>query len=435
MGYLIGIIIWGTIWGFVTKKVIENKGYEENWFWWGFFFGFIALIVACTKPQKYNYPINNNINDGQQATITPSYETVVQNSSNRIPEEVDVNSVIDIKEYEILRGSNGSILLKIRMKNIGNQNIKALKLHISGKNSFMEKISFGSKEYFEVLIQDLNFATGVEITHQIELAGEQKEARHFEFWVSQICFSNDSIINCEQPFYVQTCQEPVDLKYLSYLKSTCKMANYYMIEYPKAWQCICGYVNIGDKCSNCGLMIHNAVKFRKDTIEKNYIEYKRLKDEEECRRKEEERRIAQEKETERIKQSKIKRIRKTILILLVVIVSALVGYNKVYLPAKQAEFYSKSEEYIKGMQWYEEGIYLQALNNFEKIGYTGEEYLESCYQYGLECKEMGDSWNDSALSKANYERAIIYFEKAMKYNYKDSSKLFEEMEKQIEKLK
>lgn len=48
--YQVVYIIYGTIWGVVTNKVIENKGYRENWFWWGFFFGFFALIVAATKP-------------------------------------------------------------------------------------------------------------------------------------------------------------------------------------------------------------------------------------------------------------------------------------------------------------------------------------------------------------------------------------------------
>ncbi len=47
---LIGYMIVGTIWGIVIRKVIENKGYDDNWFWWGFFFGIFALIVAITKP-------------------------------------------------------------------------------------------------------------------------------------------------------------------------------------------------------------------------------------------------------------------------------------------------------------------------------------------------------------------------------------------------
>lgn len=36
MGYVIAVIIWGVILGVETQKVIENKGYSENWFWWGF---------------------------------------------------------------------------------------------------------------------------------------------------------------------------------------------------------------------------------------------------------------------------------------------------------------------------------------------------------------------------------------------------------------
>ena len=52
---LIIAIIHGLIFGFVTKSVIEDKGYDDNWFWWGFFFGLIALIVACAKPRNIDY--------------------------------------------------------------------------------------------------------------------------------------------------------------------------------------------------------------------------------------------------------------------------------------------------------------------------------------------------------------------------------------------
>ncbi len=48
--YIILSLIPSIIWGVVVYKVIENKGYYENWFWWGFFFGIFALIVALTKP-------------------------------------------------------------------------------------------------------------------------------------------------------------------------------------------------------------------------------------------------------------------------------------------------------------------------------------------------------------------------------------------------
>ena len=40
----------GVVWGLVVNKIIQNKGYSENWFWWGFFFGIFALIAALIKP-------------------------------------------------------------------------------------------------------------------------------------------------------------------------------------------------------------------------------------------------------------------------------------------------------------------------------------------------------------------------------------------------
>lgn len=57
MGFLYFIMaaFWCVTWGVVTNIVIHNKGYDDNWFWWGFFFGFIAVIVACTKPQAVYY--------------------------------------------------------------------------------------------------------------------------------------------------------------------------------------------------------------------------------------------------------------------------------------------------------------------------------------------------------------------------------------------
>ena len=54
-GYIVAVIIWGVVWGFATKTIINNKGYDENWFWWGFFFGFIATIVAACKPENHQH--------------------------------------------------------------------------------------------------------------------------------------------------------------------------------------------------------------------------------------------------------------------------------------------------------------------------------------------------------------------------------------------
>ena len=53
--YFVGLIIYCLIWGFATSAVVRNKGYgeeDDKWFWLGFFFSFIAFIIALTKPVK-----------------------------------------------------------------------------------------------------------------------------------------------------------------------------------------------------------------------------------------------------------------------------------------------------------------------------------------------------------------------------------------------
>ena len=52
MGWILGLLIYSIIWGVVCKKVIENKGYEENWFWWGFFFGIFAFLCLYQNRRK-----------------------------------------------------------------------------------------------------------------------------------------------------------------------------------------------------------------------------------------------------------------------------------------------------------------------------------------------------------------------------------------------
>lgn len=58
--YLVSAMIWCFIWGYAAETIIYNKGYiheRTKWFWLGFFFSFIAVIVAATKPEHKNaYP-------------------------------------------------------------------------------------------------------------------------------------------------------------------------------------------------------------------------------------------------------------------------------------------------------------------------------------------------------------------------------------------
>ena len=72
--YLIIIGIVGSVFGIATQNIIDNKGYDENWFWWGFFFGFLAVLVALSKPENHAYQ-----------SSTPTW---MQSSSNTRDEDV-----------------------------------------------------------------------------------------------------------------------------------------------------------------------------------------------------------------------------------------------------------------------------------------------------------------------------------------------------------
>ena len=52
------VLVWACSWGLVTQKVIYHKGYDINWFLWGFLFGVFALIVACAKPPYKEEMVN-----------------------------------------------------------------------------------------------------------------------------------------------------------------------------------------------------------------------------------------------------------------------------------------------------------------------------------------------------------------------------------------
>ncbi len=50
---LVICIIWGVFWGFITRKVNQNKGYYGG-FWWGFFLGFLGLIIVACKGENHS---------------------------------------------------------------------------------------------------------------------------------------------------------------------------------------------------------------------------------------------------------------------------------------------------------------------------------------------------------------------------------------------
>ena len=54
--YFIGVTIVSIIFGFITKAIMDSKGYfyTVRWFWCGFFLGIIGIIIAICKSANYS---------------------------------------------------------------------------------------------------------------------------------------------------------------------------------------------------------------------------------------------------------------------------------------------------------------------------------------------------------------------------------------------
>lgn len=80
LGISVGI---SCFWGWAANKIIKDKGYTENWFFWGFFFHFWAVLVAACKrenPAKRDY---NGLNINMQY-YGPSEYNPYANIQNRV---------------------------------------------------------------------------------------------------------------------------------------------------------------------------------------------------------------------------------------------------------------------------------------------------------------------------------------------------------------
>ena len=77
--YFIGAFVWAIIWGVAAKAIATNKGYEyesTKWFWLGFFFSFIAVIIIATKPDNNGRSRYNSSSSSGDYSV---YETVPYN--------------------------------------------------------------------------------------------------------------------------------------------------------------------------------------------------------------------------------------------------------------------------------------------------------------------------------------------------------------------
>lgn len=287
MIWVIAGIVRGIIWGIVVEKIIENKGYKENWFWWGFLFGILALLVALSKKDK-------NIEK-------PIEKIKIEQLADKVCiEKVNIYSKIQIVSWKIEKENDIKVNLNIDFMNTSEDVISAVLFSIHGFNVFGDLVYINEKDSFEILKQDLFMRPGSTCSIKTELP--DADIRRVEIEIKKVCLVNGIVEENGGIKYVDTRQEILNEKYLKLVKQENKKAEYYAIMKNEYWQCVCGFVNTGNTCKICGMAKKAALKFSKEEIEKSYEEYQEKVQEEE--RKKEERirlqKIQDEKEKEKL---------------------------------------------------------------------------------------------------------------------------------------
>ena len=264
MGYiLIGTIIGGIIWGIVVNKVIENKGYQENWFWWGFFFGIFALIIALTK---------QNANTTKVVIESPASfkESMTSLSNGILDNKVNVFSPIHIASWEIKK-CDDRLVLFVEFINLSSKEISAVMFSATGFNSFGDKVRINDAECFGVIGQDLNIKPNE--TRKIYDTLKDNAIRKIDIKVKKVCFADGTIMDNIQEEWVNTNQYELKPTHLDCAKRENSQSKYYSIINDRYWQCTCGFVNIQNACAICGVHKKHAIRFTRELIDSTYGEY------------------------------------------------------------------------------------------------------------------------------------------------------------------
>lgn len=289
-------IVQGIIWGIATDKIIENKGYKENWFWWGFFFSFFAVIVALTKPDVNNSkPLEVQLDVKSQTSKIIKTEKL---TARNYVDSVDIKSPIHVLSWNIQK-ENDDLFMIINFMNLSEITVSAVMFLVSGFNSFADKVTIDGKNEFEALGQDYTINPGGEETLKILLP--DSSIRKVDIKVEKVCFIDGVTMTCEESEWIDTNQEEIDSQYSECVKQENIQGKYYAIIKQNYWQCVCGFVNTGKQCKICKMKKEKAIAYSREQITETYDKYL-VKLEQEKKRAEELR-----LETERLAEAEYKR--------------------------------------------------------------------------------------------------------------------------------
>lgn len=396
---MVWLIIQGVIFGVVTNIIIKNKGYEENWFWWGFFFSFFAVIVAATKPE--NRATKENPSNPGTSPVTPKPLVTEDLNVNDMLNKVDIKSPVQIVSWKIQQ-ENDDFMLLIDFMNVSENIVTAVMFTVVGYNSFSDKVLVDGKDEFEVLGQDYSIHQGMKGTVKHKLPSA--DIRKVNLQIKKVCFSDSMIYNHKESEFIPTQQHPIDDKYSECLTRANLRGKYYAVMRPEYWQCVCGFVNTGNSCVMCHMAKDQATKYTEESIETSYQAF--VKEQAEQHQKDEEAERTKQEHKDLLACNRKKRI------LIIAGVVVMMGVSSLVCKSASNTLIPRYK-YLKATGYMKAKDYPKAISALENIDYKDSKRLldEAHYQTGIQ-----------EYQKGNYRDAKNEFR--LSYSYKDSQTLF-----------
>lgn len=346
MGYiLVGTIIGGIIWGVVVNKVIENKGYEDNWFWWGFFFGIFALIVALTKQS-----VNTTKVVIENSTLVK--ENMELLSSCILNNQVNISSPVHVSSWEIKKDAD-KLVLFVDFINVSQKIISAVMFSATGFNSFGDRVQVNSADLFDVIGQDLCIKPNE--CGKVYATLQDGAIRKVEVRVKKVCFFDGTILDDIPENWVDTNQKTLESIHIECAKKDNLESKYYTIIKEDYWQCTCGFVNTGDDCKQCKMKKENALEFTEENIDETYQKYL---EEQEC----EKNRIVEQQKIEEKQAKKNKRIVIGIISIISFVIAIVILLNCIIIPNYK---YNQAKEYSNNGEFQKSAIMYASLNGYK----------------------------------------------------------------------
>ncbi|GAA0116366.1 ankyrin repeat domain-containing protein [Clostridium senegalense] len=250
-GYIILFIIIDGMLAILPANVAKRKGKDfAAWYIYGFFLWIIAMLHAISLPEQNVYKSNINTN---KTTNNVEFKVL---SHGSLENNIDLNSPVEVLEWDILSKNDGNIYFNILFRNLYQGVISAIKLELQGFNSFNEVVKVEGKDTFICYIQDLDGQLGCEFNNRNPVPLPEKDIRKLNISIKEVVFGDGDFIYKNKKNEIKKEIEYItENEELMTLKKHTKTGICYANQESNLWICVCGrpnYENI-KSCVRCNL--------------------------------------------------------------------------------------------------------------------------------------------------------------------------------------